>query len=588
MKKAFSFIWVLMFSLVLPGLAVGKVEPLKALGRMPVKEITVFKDGHVFVAQEGAMPTGSAGEIVMDYLPAPVIGTFWPYSADKNAKLAGVTASQRRVSIEHTALSIRELLEANIGAEAIITEINTNRYAATIAGIPTRSSEELESTSPPNSGEKLPEPGNIILLKTSEGMRAINTDRIQDVTFKEPNKSATAKEEFRNLLTLKLDWGKIRPSATANVGLLYLQKGIRWIPSYKVVIDGNGSALVKLQATLVNDMIDLDDAAVNLVVGVPTFSFKDTLDPISIQQVAAQLSQYLQSNQLDNRNSALAYNFSNAIMSQQGGYRGTEARPPADAGGVDIDSNMVESTQNEDLFIFNAGHITLKKGERMVLPIAEFTIPYKDVFTLELPFAPPPEMERNLNNPRQQELARLLKSPKVMHKIRLTNKSHYPLTTAPALILRGDRVLSQGMMTYTALGAGSDLDITTAVNISAKKTDIESGRAPNAIQQNGEHYSRVDLAGKVGVTSHRAESSELEVTRFVLGSAESADHEGKVEKINAFEEADQGTAHPYWWNSYGWPGWWSNVNGIGRITWKLELKPGQTVDLGYKWDYYWR
>ena len=89
------------------------------------------------------------------------------------------------------------------------------------------------------------------------------------------------------------------------------------------------------------------------------------------------------------------------------------------------------------MFVFTVQHVTLKQGERMVLPIAEFTLPYKDVFTLELPFAPPPEVRGNLNNEQQRELARLFNAPKVMHKVRLTNKSKYPLTTAPALIVRG-------------------------------------------------------------------------------------------------------------------------------------------------------
>ena len=46
---------------------------------MPVKEVTVFKDGHAFVLHEGAMPTDAAGNVLMDYLPSPVLGTFWPY-----------------------------------------------------------------------------------------------------------------------------------------------------------------------------------------------------------------------------------------------------------------------------------------------------------------------------------------------------------------------------------------------------------------------------------------------------------------------------------------------------------------------------
>ena len=61
--------------------------PLSALARMPVKEITIFKDGHAFLLHEGQMPTDAAGNVIMDYLPAPVLGTFWPYSSNKDLKL---------------------------------------------------------------------------------------------------------------------------------------------------------------------------------------------------------------------------------------------------------------------------------------------------------------------------------------------------------------------------------------------------------------------------------------------------------------------------------------------------------------------
>jgi hypothetical protein len=561
---------------------------------MPVKELTVFKDGHAFVAREGSMPTDGSGNVLMDDLPTPVLGTFWPYSADTNARLTGTVASRHRVLVEKTALTLRELLEANVGADGVVTENTTNHYSATIVGIPGRSSEELEATSPPNAGEKLPEKGNLILLKTASGTKAVNIDRIQDFTFSGAHKATAREEEFRNLLTLKLNWERGKPAKTADVGLLYLQKGVRWIPNYKVSLDGKGQAAIKLQATLINELADLDDVSVNLVIGVPSFYFKDTIDPMALQQTLAQLSQYFQTSPNPAlANNAVAYNFDNSIMTQQmaraGDYAQASRESPAP---LDLGPEIADSKKNEDLYVFNVKHVTLKRGERMVLTIAEMTLPYKDVFTLDLPFGPPPGARRNFNSEQQRELAQLTGTPKVMHKVRLTNNGGIPLTTAPALIMREGRVLSQGLMTYVAPGAQNDLAVTTAVDIQVKNIDIETKRTPNAMTHDGTQYSRVDMNGKLTLASHRAGTIDVEVTRYVLGNVESAGQSGKIEKIDILEDEDalppafgvQG----FGWNSYRWPDWWDTFNGVGRIKWNLKLEPGMPMELEYDWYYYWR
>jgi hypothetical protein len=560
---------------------------MATFAKLPIKELTIFKDGHAFVAHEGTLPTDANGNVVMDYLPTPVLGTFWPYAAEKGVKLTSVIAGQKRVLVERTALNVRDLLEANIGAEVIVSEFGTNTYSATILDLPARTSEEQADTSPPNSPGRLPEKGGVIILKTAEGVRAVPVDHIQNVTFKHPHKPALASEEFRNLLTLKLDWNRNKPATTAAVGLFYLQKGIRWIPNYKVEIGEDGKAAVKLQATLINELADLDDISVNLVIGVPTFAFKDSTDPMALQQTLAQLSHFFRSdNDLGNGN--FDNRFSNAIMSQSarpGEYHGGQSADAASLG-----PEVGDAGKTEDLFVFNVHHVTLKKGERMVLPVAEFTLPARDVFTLDLHFGPPAEVRGNFNTEQQREMARLLNAPKVQHKIRLTNNSKYPLTTAPALILRSGRILAQGMMTYTSIGSDLDLPITTAVDFQVKKSDLESKRTPNARQENGEHYSRIDFQGKITLTSHRAKPTEIEVTRHVLGAADSADHEGKIAKLNMLEDGDSLASgdYPSWFSGYGWPSWWNYLNGIGRITWKLNLEENQPVNLEYQWHYFWR
>lgn len=572
--------------------SVGFAEPptpFKALARMPVKEVTVFKNGHAFVLHAGRMPVDETGHVLLDYLPSPVIGTFWPFVAEKNAKLSAVTASQRKVLVERTALSLRELIRANIGAQVVVTEIppgNSQGYAATILDVPARGGDEQEALNPPNSGEKLRQEGNVVLLRTNAGIKVVSLDRIQDMGFTGEYRKTVAEEEFRNLLTLKLGWDGGKPRREADVGLLYLQRGIRWIPNYKVNMNGKGQAVVRLQATLINELADLEDVTTHLVIGVPTFEFKDTPDPISLQQTMAQLSQHFRPD------AQTAFGFANALLAQQAAptdnRRPTETEPGRP---LDLGPEVAESGRNEDLFVFAVKHVSIKKGQRLVITIGEFTMKYKDVFALNIPFAPPAELWRNFDNNRQAELARLFNAPKVMHKIRLFNVSKVPLTTAPALILKDDRLLAQGLMTYAAPGADADLSITTAVDIRVQKIDNETKRTPNAAVWQGDPYGRIDLAGKITLTSFRPEAVEVEVTRSVLGNVDSADKGGRKEMVNIFEDptfTGAGGSHPNWWGWFSWPWWWHHFNGVGRITWRATLESKKPVDLHYTWNYYWR
>ncbi|HTE17699.1 MAG TPA: hypothetical protein VK689_04870, partial [Armatimonadota bacterium] len=355
MIARFALAAALSLAVALPA-AAAPAPPASALARLPVREVTVFKDGHAFVLHQGQMPVDGAGNVVMDYLPTPVLGTFWPYSADKDTPLSSVVASVRRLRVERTALTLRELLEANVGVAAVITEVGGLKYDAVIAGFPQRDGEELEATSPPNAGEMLPQKGGVVLLRTARGVKVVPIERIIDVTFKEKHNTRVADEEFRSLLTLKMDWAGRPAKKTAPVGMMYLQRGVRWIPSYKVTIDGAGNAVVKLQATLINELTDLQDVTANLVVGVPTFQFADTPDPVGLQQAVAQLGRYFQPN------SPTALGLSNSIMSQAGGFGGrfgetrgdAPAGPPADLGPV-----VAGTEKSEDLFVFTVKHVSM-------------------------------------------------------------------------------------------------------------------------------------------------------------------------------------------------------------------------------------
>ena len=106
--------------------------------------------------------------------------------------------------------------------------------------------------------------------------------------------------------------------------------------------------------------------------------------------------------------------------------------------------------------------------------------------------------------------------------MRFTNKGSYPLTTAPALVVRDNRVLAQGLMTYTAVNASSDLEITKAVDIQVVKSDAETARVPSAARWIGDEYARIELTGTIKLTNYRDKAVDIEVTRHVLGNVTAA------------------------------------------------------------------
>jgi hypothetical protein len=553
---------------------------------MPVHEVTLFKDGHAFVLQSGRMATNDAGDVTLDQLPSPVLGTFWPFASDRKARLRSVTSGRSDVRVERTALDLRQLVLGNAGAEVVVTEIEGPTYKARIIGVPARRPDERRRDPPAGgdpSGVRTVEPAGVALLETEDGTKVVRLDRIRDVRFTGAYRSTVAEDDVLDRMTLRLDW-EGAPQKEAEVGLVYLQKGLRWIPSYRIAIDGAGRATVTLQATIVNELVDLADVTANLVIGVPSFPFEDTPDPIGLQRAVAELSRSF-------RNDArTAFAFSNAIMTQQlASPRSHVADDEPAAAGPDLGPEVAGSGAHEDLFVFTLEHVSLKKGERAVVPMGEFSMKYRDVYALDLQFAPPPELWRNLDGSRQTELARVFATPRFTHRIRLANGSAVPLTTAPALVLRDGRLLAQGLMTYAAPGAESELTITTVSDLAVSKEEQETARVPDAATWQGEKYGRVDLSGALTLTSYRKEPVEVEITRHVLGNVATADHGGRKERVNVLEDAGvSGAALPYWWSAFSWPWWWSHLNGVGRVHWTVTLQPRQPMALGYTWNYYWR
>lgn len=533
--------------------------------RLPVREVTAFKDGHAYVVREE--PLSAGGMIVLDDLPVPVLGTFWPY-ATGGAKVVSVVAGRTKVTESVEALDFQAIVEANVNKQAIVylKPIGLEKAADPISG-------KLRAI--PKIVEKnFTQKSALFLLDTGSSTRAIPFDSVRDLSIAGVFEDKLLRDVERERLTLRIEGA----GPEARVGVVYVQMGLRWIPSYKVDIDGAGRAKVQLQGTLVNDLIDLNDVAVNLVIGVPNFEFKGLNDPISLQVEMAQVSA---SRRLDLYNSNLLSNgLSNSILSQSAGF--VEVGPSQGPGPAVDDKGQ----STEDLFVFTVQHVTLARGERMVLPIATYDCEYRDIYRLDVPLPPPSDANLNLQDERAVDMARQLNAPKARHVVRLKNASTTPFTTAPALVLANGRVLAQGRMTYAPIGTDADLEVTTAVDIGVQVTTLETARNPNSVQIDNNAYARIDLEGSIELRNSKSETIELDVRRHVLGQIDSVGQDGTQRQLDlvAFWNLDQRPLWTSWWN---FPYWWSRMNGFGELRWKRKLEPGASVKLDARWHYFW-
>ena len=555
-----------------------------ALTPLPIREVTIFKDGHAFVMHQGSVTSDARGQVTLGSLPSPILGTFWPFVL--GAKLQSVTAStQEEVSLRNVQ-SIRELLKANIGAQIIVLEANDKRYEAKILGVPELS--KPDPATPPGTATTdeygRPLRAEIILLQTAEGVRAAPLASIADVIFKAPPRLQTSSQARNNVLRLQLD----APNRAAQAGAVYLQQGLRWIPNYRLQLGAAGRATMRMQATLVNDLADLRGVSAHLAIGVPSFAFRDTLDPIGLQSAVERAAP-----SFGGRRDL----FSNAIQSQRADSSYALAGPagPAGpggfgAGGASEGPAVGEGAANEDFFFFDVSNLNLKKGERSVFALAQSELPYQDIYVAQSPAAPPPQVYQALNSEQQRQVLAAARA-QFMHKLRITNTSRQPLTTAPTLIERNGQLLAQTLMTYTATGGRSDIDLAPAVDITLKRSEDETKRTPDALTYNGDKYSRVDVQGRLLVTSFRNEPVTIEITRQFVGKVEEAGagaRKGAIRQVGAGDDAFENPqgGQPDWWqytNNY-----WRQVNPLSSVTWTLTLPAKGTVELPYKYLYFWR
>ncbi len=391
-------------------------------------------------------------------------------------------------------------------------------------------------------------------------------------------------EVFTRGKRLSFDFGKDAAGKNVSLKLFYFTPGLRWIPTYRISGELKDKADLALQGEILNEVTDIDHAAVDLVVGVPNFRFDDTVSPLTLEQtmrgalIAADISV--------NNSNMMSQQFSNGDMRARGGGGGGQAGNPPDAG-MTAAPELSGSGGEQDLFVYSVKDFSLKKGARATVPLWQQQADLRHVYTFDVNThrsrASGQLMDDSANGGEQQQPPdpRRHRGPnrivfnQVWHQLELTNTSKVPWTTGAALMLRKTLPIGQDLLTYTPPTGKSLVPVTVAVDIRGTVDEQQSARQENALHFDGSDYIKITKKGTITLTSYRAEKSNTRVTLSTGGHVTTASDNGAI-KYNDFRAGD--------WEDSGY----LRPNEHSDVSWDFSLEPGATKTISYELTFYTR
>ena len=508
-----------------------------------IKRIAVFKNGYAFTYREGEATTLN-GWAYTTNVPIGVMGTVWGYSGTPNTKVQQLLASETARPDTETIMRVGDLfdlLKSNEGSRIHIDAYENKTFEGAYSLI----GNDANNYS--------------IALQTERGTIVIAPGRIQTVEIiGKPNfeKKVIVKNAPENRLAIRTDGAK--DGQPINLGVAALERGIRWIPAYRVEVKGEPikEAKLELEAVLVNELADLKGSEVYFVVGVPSFAFKDTLSPLSLNQAFAGVSGYFQAGQINV--------MGNAIMTQQ-----TRMGESADESGMNPSPTTPEDEQTtsmsaEQLYLYKTGQLDLKKGERTSLRLFSLTIPATEVFEWTVMDPPRPAGdEYSARLSLGQDL-----SSGVWYSLRLKNETGMPLTTAPAITFRDWKPLGQDLIRFTPIGGENILRVSPATEVIGTHTLEEKTRETVILKSNGSNYTfdLITVEGTMKIRNVKKQPVEMVITRNINGEVISATDNGKI-KREGFNLA--------------------SINPNSVIKWNVTVPPGEK-EIKYTYKVYVR
>ena len=503
------------------------------------KTVSVFKNGSGFFTKEAVLPTEAGSYFLEGSLPKAAFGTLWFTSPSGELKEVRKhileTSETKEVTNNFRSSDFRLMLGANL-QKTLTLNLSTGEKI-------TGKVERLD--------------GDFFILNTGTEWVNLQTGTIKQIAFaSQPNYPDSTHTETKTYNTSKngflLKFGTQK--ASQPMEMMYLEKGIVWKPTYHLDIQDDDKADLVLQAVVVNDAEDIEDATLQFVVGVPNFVYANELSPLAY---STDLTSFL--NGFQNPQQQQVRDFAN-----RGGS--------SIAYGINIESDQtgtqgaaLQGSSTEDLFFYSLPKVTLKKGHRAFFTVLQAEVPIQHIYEVRLEANNADTYYRNNQQRDGFSFEENFKN-KVWHTLKLKNITNMPMTAGAVMVTKTTdgqkRPISQDKITYTPSQGETFLKLTAAPDVSVRDAEKEVSREAKVRTISGYHYDRLTIEGEIRLHNYKGKAIDLNVRRQISGELKESD--------------------PKWLTAPRVPVH-GQFNEVTDVCWELKLKAGEKKTVSYQY-----
>jgi len=424
----------------------GQAPPKNMTFSTGLKSVAVFRDGFGYYVREGRVKLEN-GWATTDLVPTAVKGTVRFYTLDKSDKIDQVVIGKENRLDFASPAEIKTRLADKVGLRLTVI---------------TRGGQRLE-------GELAKILDDMLMLRNGEAFTGVPYGSVQSILLAG--------------FPVRIKVSSSDPNKVVNIGVAYLQEGIRWEPSY--VLDVNGAeGTPSLRASMQNTTERLKDSEVFFVVGSPFVANRGIQDMMAPSLITAV-----------------------APPAEAAGDAAKAPKPLAVelAERGNVESAAVTREEAGELYYYRKPGLSLASSEVAMVSIFDAAVPVA------------PRFEWNADG---EEVSYLLS---------ITNKSSQPLTTGPVFVLEGGKAMGQETVKYTPAGATTEIRLSRGIGLKVAKTEAEVKRnAPVRVGKTD--YIPVVLKGTLTITNQKSQAATVKVTKTVRGKVDKLSDAGTVKQ----------------------------------------------------------